>query len=101
MARVYLVMPDTDKDRYVRQARREGMSLSAWLRAGARDRLTKHGQLAKRQKVKRFRTAEDVRAFFERVHALADLENEPEREPDWEEHLAVMNESKMKGLPKP
>ena len=95
MARVQLVMPDADKDRYVRQARREGMSLSAWLRAAAHERLAKH------QKVRRFQTAEDVRAFFERVHALEDLENEPEREPDWEEHLAVINESKMKGLPKP
>lgn len=95
MARVQLLIPDADKDRFVHQARREGMSLSAWLRAAARERLTE------RQKVKRFKTAEDVRAFFERVHALDDLENEPEREPDWEEHLAVMNESKMKGLPKP
>ena len=34
MARVQLVMPDADRDRFVDQARREGMSLSAWLRAG-------------------------------------------------------------------
>lgn len=95
MARVQLVIPDVDKARFVHQARREGMSLSAWLRAAARDRL------AERQSGRRFRTAEDVRAFFERVHAYDDLENEPEREPDWEEHLAVINESKMKGLPTP
>ena len=91
MARVQMVIPDADKYRFVHQARREGMSLSAWLRAAA------HARLAERQKVKRFRTAEDVRAFFERVHAEAG----PGREPDWEEHLAVINESKMKGLPKP
>ena len=91
MARVQLVIPDADKDRFVHQARREGMSLSAWLRAAAHDRLTE------RQKVKRFRTVEDVRAFFNRVHAEAG----PGREPDWEEHLAVINESKTRGLPKP
>lgn len=95
MARVQLVIPDADKDRYVHQARREGMSLSAWLRAAAHDRL------AERQSGRRFRTAEDVRVFFERVHAFDDLENELEREPDWDEHLAVINESKMKGLPNP
>ena len=39
MARVQLVMPDADRDRFVDQARREGMSLSAWIRAAARERL--------------------------------------------------------------
>ena len=95
MARVQLVMPDVDKVRFTYQAQREGMSLSAWLRAAARDRL------AERQKVKRFQSVEDVKAFFERCHALDGSENEPEREPDWEEHLAVINESKSRGLPKP
>ena len=33
MARVQLVMPDEDRDRFVHQAKREGMSLSAWLRS--------------------------------------------------------------------
>ena len=39
MARVQLVMTDEDRERFVEQARREGMSLSAWLRAAARERL--------------------------------------------------------------
>ena len=39
MARVQLVMADEDRERFVEQARREGMSLSAWLRAAARERL--------------------------------------------------------------
>ncbi len=95
MARVQLVIPDADKHCYVNQARREGLSLSAWLRAAAKDRL------AKRREVGRFKTGDDVRAFFKRIQALDGHENEPEREPDWEEHLAVINESKMRGLPKP
>ena len=91
MARVQLLIPDEDRDRFVYQARREGMSLSAWLRAAANDRL------AERKKNKRFQTVEDLLAFFEKCHANAG----PEPEPDWEEHLAVINESKMRGLPKP
>ena len=36
MARVQLVIPDDERELFVDQARREGMSLSAWLRAAAR-----------------------------------------------------------------
>ena len=35
MARVQLVMADDDRDRFVHQARQEGLSLSAWLRTSA------------------------------------------------------------------
>ena len=41
MARVQLVMADDDRDRFVHQARQEGMSLSAWLREAAHERLEK------------------------------------------------------------
>ena len=91
MARVQLVMPDTEKDCYVRQARREGMSLSAWLRAAA------HERLERKQKGQKLKSKEDMRAFWR----WCDERAGHGREPDWEEHLAVMNESKMKGLPKP
>ena len=87
MARVQLVMPDEDRDRFVHQARREGMSLSAWLRAAARERLET------RQSVKQFRAPEDVEEFF-RVFAGLDG---PEREPDWSEHLRVMDQSRARG----
>ena len=43
MARVQLIIPDGDKARFVRQARREGLSFSAWLRAAARERLEARG----------------------------------------------------------
>ena len=39
MARVQLVIPDEDRDRFVRQARSEGMTLSEWLRFAAHRRL--------------------------------------------------------------
>lgn len=89
MARVQLVIPDADKYRFVHQARREGMSLSAWLRAAARDRLEKGLEF------RRFQSEEEVREFLKQCHERAG----PGREPDWEEHLAVMNESKSRGLP--
>ena len=87
MARVQLVMPDADRDQFVDQARREGMSLSAWIRAAARE------CLEKRQRVKLFKSPEDVEAFFK---SCAELDG-PETEPDWGEHLRVMNESRATG----
>ena len=87
MARVQLVIPNDDRDRFVHQARREGMTLSAWLRAAARDRLEK------RQRTKSFESAADVEAFFRWCDTL----ERPEPEPDWEEHLAVINRSRSSG----
>ena len=88
MARVQLVMSDDDRDRFVNQASREGMSLSAWLRAAARERLEAH------HSVKLFRSPDDVKDFF---RACASLEG-PEREPDWSEHLEVMKDSRGRGF---
>ena len=90
MARVQLVIPDDDKARFVKQARREGMSLSAWIREAARERLER------RQSVKRFESPEDVVEFFRSCAAL----DGPETEPEWEEHLRVMNESRGRGVAK-
>ena len=87
MARVQLVMPDDDRDSFARQARREGMSLSAWLRAAARERLER------RQRVRQFESPEDVEEFFRSCAALEG----PETEPDWSEHLRVMSESRGRG----
>ena len=88
MARVQLIMPDDERDRFVYQARREGMSLSAWLRAAARERLEA------RQSVNPFESPEDVREFFRSCAALEG----PETEPDWSDHLRVMNESRGRGV---
>ncbi len=88
MARVQLVMPDADRDRFVDQARREGMSLSAWLRVAARERLEA------RQRVKQFQSPDDVKEFFKSCAVL----DGPETEPDWSEHLRVMSESRAAGV---
>ncbi len=88
MARVQLVIPDAEKHRFVHQARREGMSFSAWLRAAARDRFQKN------QNYEKLETAEEMRAFWERC----DERVGPGREPDWDEHLRVINESRSRGF---
>ena len=64
MARVQLVIPDEDRDRFVRQARREGMTLSAWLRTAAYKRLLE-------QQVSRpFESPADLEEFFRGCDAL-------------------------------
>ena len=87
MARVQLVIPDEDRDRFVHQARREGMTLSAWLRAAARERLRE------RQRTKPFQSPEDLEEFF---RACDSLEG-PEKEPDWDQHLALISHSRTRG----
>ncbi len=84
MARVQLLIPDEDRDRFVRQAREEGLTLSAWLRAAAGERLES------RRRADRFTSPETVEAFFSACDALEG----PEREPDWDEHLSVIDESR-------
>ena len=85
MARVQLIIPDEDRDRFVHQARLEGMTLSGWLRAAAEERLKG------REHLKPFTSAEEVRKFF-----LAQDESESgSREPDWEEHLKTLRDAKM------
>ena len=89
MARVQLIIPDEDKARFVRQARREGLSFSAWLRAAA------HERLEEQRRAQRFQSREDLQRFF----AECDAREGPGVEPDWEEHLQTIHESKTRGLP--
>lgn len=89
MARIQLVLPDEDRDRFVHEARREGVSLSEWIRLAARERV--ETRLARQ----RFQDTQDVTKFFERCDGL----DGPEREPDWVEHLSTMQESRAQGTP--
>ncbi|MDZ7670547.1 MAG: hypothetical protein U5Q16_14430 [Gammaproteobacteria bacterium] len=80
-------MPDQDRDRYVHQARREGLSLSAWLRAAAEDRLNRQAQAGK------FESVEDLQAFF----VACDTRAGDGEEPDWAEHRSVIEASRRRG----
>ncbi len=87
MARVQLVMPDSDRDRFVAQARSEGMSISAWFREAARERLES------RQASELFGSPDDLEQFFQSCSAL----DGPAVEPDWSEHLSVIGGSRAAG----
>lgn len=84
MARVQLIIPDEDRDRFVHQARREGLTLSAWLRTAARERLED------RQRSELFRSPADMEKFF----MACDTLEGPEVEPEWDEHLSAIAESR-------
>lgn len=87
MSRIHLVVSEPDRTRYAAAARREGLTLSAWLRAAAADRLER---LAGAEP---FRTEDDVWRFF----ADRDTETGCGPEPDWEQHLSVMRASRGRG----
>ena len=89
MARVNLVIPDDDRDRFSYQARREGMTLSAWLRTAA------HERLEKARRARPFESPEDVEEFFR----AGDKAAGSGPEPDWKEHLDVIDRSRRYGLP--
>ena len=76
--------PDDDHADNVQQAERESPSLSAWLRAAAEDRLRR------KCRARRFESVADLEAFFAECDRLPG----PDREPEWEEHLAMMDQSR-------
>lgn len=86
MTRLHIVLDDAEKERFRRQAAREGKSLGAWLREAARERL------AKTTVRRRLDTHAELRAFWAEIDA-----RETEPEPDWEEHRRVIEESMASG----
>lgn len=83
--RIHILVREADKARYRHQAEREGMSLGAWLREAAEEKLE-----AARER--RFTSVDDLRSFFEDRDAL---ESSPE--PDWTEHRRVIERSRTTG----
>jgi hypothetical protein len=85
MKRVQVLVDEAEQEQFRRQAEREGLSLSAWLRRAG------HERLGARQG-RRLASLRDLKAFFR----AAD-ERETGREPDWEEHEAVIARSRASG----
>lgn len=85
--RIQVIVDEHEREAFRAQASAEGRSLSEWLREAGRERL-------ERQRPEQLRTPEDLRRFF----AACD-ERESGREPDWDEHLAVMGRSRAEGRP--
>ena len=88
--RIHIVIDEAEKQRFRRQAEREGKSLGAWIREAARDRLeAAQGRTT-------FDTVEELRAFY----SASDAE-EARREPDWDEHRRVIESSARSGEGEP
>lgn len=87
MARIHLVLPDADKDRFARQAQIEGMSLSQWLRTAAHERLERSRRSGSWSLL-------ELESFFRKCDEL----DGPEQEPDWSEHLRALDKSRLSGI---
>ncbi|MDE2861652.1 MAG: hypothetical protein OYI31_01425 [Chloroflexota bacterium] len=74
MARVELVISDEDQERFVHQARREGMSLDAWLLDAARERIEAG------RSVMRLESPEDLWALFHGCNEMDEID-EPDLSP--------------------
>lgn len=87
MARVQLIIRDENHNRYNYQARQEGMTLSAWLRAATDERLEKAA------KIQPFGSIEEIEAFF----VECDNRETDGSELDWELHLSILDEVLKQG----
>lgn len=85
MIRVQVLLEEAEREQFRRQAEREGLSLSAWLRRAGQERL-------RSRQGRRISTVRELREFFRDVDT-----REKGREPDWDEHLAVMARSRASG----
>lgn len=74
--RIQVVVDEGEREAFRRQAEREGLSLSAWLRELGRQRVE-----ADRPKI---RTVDELRAFLDRVPARSGTE------PDWEDAKRII-----------
>jgi hypothetical protein len=78
MARVQIFLAEEETEQFRRQAEREGLSLSVWLRRAGQERLGA-------RRGRRISTVRELREFFREVAA-----REKGREPDWAEHKAAI-----------
>jgi len=86
IVRVQVLIKEREREEFRQVAEQEGKSLSGWLRESALDRLEAMKAAAK------MTSASDLREFFK----ACDL-REQGREPEWEEHLETMDESRKTG----
>lgn len=82
MTRIHVPLDHAEKERFRRQAEREGKSLAAWLREAAREKL------ADAERRPAIATVEELRDFFAACTA-----RETRGEPEWTEHRRVIEGS--------
>ena len=91
MVRIQVEMSAEDQERFSTQARREGKTLDAWLISVGRQ----HSAQLAAPADDRFQSVEELMAFLKECRANSGLE----REPEWEEHLRNMHDSRIQGIP--
>jgi hypothetical protein len=90
MERIQILLDPLERERFRRLAQARGLSLSAWLREAALKQAAMEGRQFK------IRSVEALRAFFAECDAL-----EQGVEPEWAEHLAVIEASRLQGAGEP
>lgn len=85
-ARIHLLIDERERDAFRARAAAQGQTLSEWLRQAARERL-------EREQPAEIRTVADLDGFFADLRA-----RESGVEPDWEQHIEVMEQSRRGGL---
>ena len=84
--RVQVVLDEEERETFRRLAEHEGLSLSAWLREAAREKVAS----SNRRRV--LNTAEELKRFLEMCR-----KSEKGVEPDWEQHKEVIERSARSG----
>ena len=87
--RVQVILDEDEREIFRWHAQREGLSLSAWLRRAAQEKIAT-------QKARRMTTIDDLKQFFADCD---DRERGQGREPEWDEHLQVLLQSRSSGFP--
>ncbi len=87
--RIHLVVDDREHAAFAAHATAQGSSLSEWLRQAARERL-------EREQPARISSVDDLERFFAECDLMA--ADARSAEPDWEQHLVVMESSRQAGL---
>lgn len=84
--KVQVLLTARERELFKRQAKADGLSVSAWLKNAGQDRLVAA------QAARGFQSTENLEAFFDHCDQL-----EQGREPDWAQHLEVINRSRSEG----
>jgi hypothetical protein len=86
IVRVQVIVDEMEREAFRQVAEQEGKSLSGWLRESALQRLEA------RKAESGIASAAGLKRFFKACRL-----REKEREPDWEPHLRMMEESRQRG----
>ena len=81
-----MIVSEQERELFRQQAALESLSLSAWIRKAALEQLTEY------QRSTALNSVESLEAFFAECDRY-----ESGREPDWSEHLDVINRSRGSG----